>query len=124
MTKSTFEKLKAMKIGLNLDDFGTGFSSLSYLHRFKMDRLKIDRSFVSAMMEDNECSEIVRTIIVLGHTLGMKTVAEGVETEEQVEQLRALDCDFVQGFYFSKPVDLAGARELLIAGCEMAPALV
>ena len=95
---------------ISLDDFGTGYSSLSYLHRFPLDSLKIDRSFIARIMEDDE---IVRTIITLGRNLGLRVIAEGVETAEQVAKLRELGCEFAQGFYFSVPINAREATDLL-----------
>ncbi len=103
-------QLKALGIKISLDDFGTGYSSLSYLHRFPLDSLKIDRSFVSRIMEDDE---IVRTIITLGRNLGLRVIAEGVETMEQVAKLRELGCEFGQGYCFSVPVNAQEATDLL-----------
>jgi diguanylate cyclase (GGDEF)-like protein len=103
-TAITLEQLKRLNVRIHIDDFGTGYSSLSYLHRFKIDTLKIDRSFVSRMSAVNENLEIVRTIVTLAHNLGMDVIAEGVETAEQLAQLRALKCERAQGFYFSEPV--------------------
>ncbi|HSE42551.1 MAG TPA: EAL domain-containing protein, partial [Acidobacteriota bacterium] len=103
-TAITLEQLKKLNVRIHIDDFGTGYSSLSYLHRFKIDTLKIDRSFVSRMSAVNENLEIVRTIVTLAHNLGMDVIAEGVETSEQLAQLRALKCERAQGFYFSEPV--------------------
>ncbi len=97
-------QLKGMGIRLALDDFGTGYSSLSYLHRYPVDTLKIDRSFIDQVDTDGEKLELVRTIITLAWNLGMAVVAEGVETNKQVAQLRALQCESVQGYYFSKPL--------------------
>jgi diguanylate cyclase (GGDEF)-like protein/PAS domain S-box-containing protein len=105
-------QLKSLGIKLALDDFGTGYSSLSYLHRFPLDSLKIDRSFVSRLLEDDE---IVRAIITLGRNLGLKVVAEGVETIEQIAKLRELGCELAQGYYFSVPVDAHEATDLLAA---------
>jgi len=97
-------RLRALNVQLHMDDFGTGYSSLSYLHRFQIDTLKIDRSFISAMGDRGENSEIVRTIVTLARNLGIDVIAEGVETAEQLAQLSALGCGQVQGFYFSRPV--------------------
>lgn len=105
-------QLKTLGIKIALDDFGTGYSSLSYLHRFPLDSLKIDRSFVTRMMEDDE---IVRTIIVLGRNLGLKIIAEGVETIEQAVRLRELGCEYAQGFFFSTPINAEQATDLLAA---------
>jgi EAL domain-containing protein (putative c-di-GMP-specific phosphodiesterase class I) len=103
-------ELKSLGIKISLDDFGTGYSSLSYLHRFPLDSLKIDRSFVSRIMEDDE---IVRTIITLGRNLGLRVIAEGVETVEQIDKLRELGCEYAQGFYFSVPINAREATDLL-----------
>ena len=105
-------RLKSLGIKIALDDFGTGYSSLGYLHRFPLDSLKIDRSFVSRMTEDDE---IVRTIITLGKNLGLNVIAEGVETAEQAGRLRELGCKLAQGYYFSIPVDAQQASDLLMA---------
>ncbi len=99
-------QLKSLGIKISIDDFGTGYSSLSYLHRFPVDMLKIDRSFVSKMGEGNENLEIVRTIVSLAHNMGLEVIAEGVETEEQQNTLKQFGCEYVQGFYYSKPVDM------------------
>jgi diguanylate cyclase (GGDEF)-like protein/PAS domain S-box-containing protein len=107
-------QLRALGVKLAIDDFGTGYSSLSYLHRFPIDTLKIDRSFVTRMSENNENTEIVRTIIVLAQNLGMDVVAEGVETNEQLVLLQKLGCENGQGYFFSKPVN-AGSAERIIA---------
>ena len=111
----TLEKLRAIGVELSIDDFGTGYSSLSYLHRLPIDTLKIDRSFVSRMAENNENKEIVRTIIMLAKTLGMGVIAEGVETREQAELLRELGCECVQGFLVSKPLDAESTDRLILS---------
>ena len=103
-TTSMLLKLKALDVRLQIDDFGTGYSSLSYLQRFHIDSLKIDRSFIHHLGEDEESLEIVRTIIALAHNLHMEVLAEGVETEDQLGRLRDLGCEYAQGFYFSHPV--------------------
>jgi diguanylate cyclase (GGDEF)-like protein/PAS domain S-box-containing protein len=107
------KQLRKLGIELSIDDFGTGYSSLSYLHRFPISTLKIDRSFVSCMNDLNENAEIVRTIVMLARSLKMNVVAEGVETMDQLSQLALLECEYGQGYYFSKPLDVAGAAKLL-----------
>ncbi|AFZ15109.1 response regulator receiver modulated diguanylate cyclase/phosphodiesterase with PAS/PAC sensor(s) [Crinalium epipsammum PCC 9333] len=111
---STMSQLRGKEIHLSIDDFGTGFSCLSYLHRFPINTLKIDRSFVNRIGEENENLGIVKTIITLAHELGMDAIAEGVETQQQVNQLKALGCDQAQGYFFSKPLSGESA-ELFIA---------
>ncbi|HLL71286.1 MAG TPA: EAL domain-containing protein [Pyrinomonadaceae bacterium] len=106
----TLEQLRALGVELSIDDFGTGYSSLSYLQRFPVSTLKIDRSFISRITERDGTAEIVSTIMKLARTLGMDVVAEGVETEQQRAQLRALECEFAQGYYFSRPVDSDAAE--------------
>jgi diguanylate cyclase (GGDEF)-like protein/PAS domain S-box-containing protein len=106
-------QLRDMGVEIYMDDFGTGYSSLSYLHRFPVDTMKIDRSFINRMIARDENSEIVRTIVALAHSLRMDVIAEGVETEEQLIHLRALQCEYGQGYYFSKPVDAEAAGGLL-----------
>ncbi|MDT4895691.1 MAG: hypothetical protein QOH25_768 [Acidobacteriota bacterium] len=106
-------QLRTLGIELSIDDFGTGYSSLSYLHRFPISTLKIDRSFVSRMSDNSENAEIVRTIMMLARSLKMDVVAEGVETQDQLAQLAMLECEYGQGYYFSKPLDVEGAAKLL-----------
>ena len=106
-------QFRDLGVELFMDDFGTGYSSLSYLHRFPVDTLKIDRSFISWMGEREEDSEIVRTIVALAHNLHMEVIAEGVETEDQLSNLRALRCEYGQGYYFSRPVDAESAGQLI-----------
>lgn len=105
-------RLKSLNLKLSLDDFGTGYSSLSYLHQLPTDTLKVDQSFVGRMEEKTkEDSEIVKTIISLGHQLGMDVIAEGIETAAQLQRLRELSCNYGQGYFFAKPVpeDVAAA---------------
>ena len=108
----TLRRIKALGIRLSLDDFGTGYSSLSYLHRFPIDTLKIDRSFVSRINLPKN-TEIVKTILALAGNLGMDVVAEGVETREQILQLTGMNCEYVQGYLLSKPIDGRAMRELI-----------
>lgn len=96
--------LHTLGIQISVDDFGTGYSSLSYLHRLSIDRIKIDRSFVSVMDMDEDCRAIVRAVVAMAKGLQMIVTAEGVETEEQYELLRQMDCEEIQGFLISKPV--------------------
>ena len=107
------EDLKRMGVRISIDDFGMGYSSLSYLKRLPANTLKIDKSFVAGLGRDLGDKAIVRMIIDLAHTLGMKIVAEGVEDEEQAEQLERMGCDLGQGFYFAKPLPPEAASEFL-----------
>ncbi|MGA7400111.1 MAG: EAL domain-containing protein [Candidatus Sulfotelmatobacter sp.] len=107
-------ELKALGVHISIDDFGTGYSSLSRLQGFPVDTLKIDRTFISKIDTDSETSEIVRIIVMLAHNLGLKVVAEGAETAEQVKLLKHLKCELVQGYFFAKPGDHAAAQALLI----------
>jgi EAL domain-containing protein (putative c-di-GMP-specific phosphodiesterase class I) len=101
---STLRLLKEMGITIALDDFGTGYSSLTYLQKLPIDILKVDRSFIKNMLESADSSHIFKLIVELAHKLGLKVVAEGVETKEQLDYLTANDCDIVQGFYIGRPV--------------------
>ena len=109
-------ELRALGVQFSVDDFGTGFSSLSYLQRFSYDTLKIDRSFIAGMADKADVGAIVQSIVGLGNVLGMNVVAEGVETPAQLARLRAMQCPSAQGYWFSRPVDRQGAELLLHTG--------
>jgi len=113
LTIKTLSRLRALGVQLSLDDFGTGYSSLSYLHSLPVNYLKIDRSFVIRMMDSKESSEMVETIIRLAQTLKMKVIAEGIENTEQMAHLQMLNCEFGQGYFFSKPVNAETAVLLI-----------
>jgi len=100
------KKLKSIGVQIVIDDFGTGYSSLSYLESLPIDMVKVDISFVKRMLDEPKALAIVQTIIDLGKRLGMKVVAEGVENEEQFRILRLLLCDYVQGYYLSRPAPI------------------
>lgn len=110
------EQLQNRQIQLIIDDFGTGYSSLSYLHRLPIDTLKIDRSFVDRIGENGENTGIIRAIMAVANSLGMNAIAEGIETQSQLEQIKQLNCQFCQGFLFSKPLDAESTRAILVSG--------
>jgi diguanylate cyclase (GGDEF)-like protein len=115
-TINLLRQLKLLGIRLAVDDFGTGYSSLSYLARFPVDLLKVDRSFVEKIATDSYSAELVRTIVQLGNSLGLQTVAEGIEDTEQLGALRTIGCAFGQGFLFSKPLAATDITALLSDG--------
>lgn len=115
LAKRELRNLRSLGVRISLDDFGTGYSSLSLLHELPADTLKIDRSFIHGMEDDPERAQLVRTINTLGQELGMDVVAEGVEELGQVEILRNMGCDYVQGYLFSRPVDSSSVRPLITA---------
>ncbi|MBT9331592.1 putative bifunctional diguanylate cyclase/phosphodiesterase [Paracidobacterium acidisoli] len=110
----TMRDLQNLGVGLHMDDFGVGYSSLHHLHRFPFDTLKIDRSFIGRIAEEKGGAEIVRTILDLARSLRMKVVAEGIETAHQAEQLRTMGCPFGQGYYFARPMTAATVSEMLV----------
>lgn len=112
-TVAMLHQLKALGVRIALDDFGTGYSSLSYLRSFPFDNIKIDRSFVADIETRSDAAAIVRAIASLGTSLGMTTTAEGIETQAQLDRLRADGCTQVQGFLLSRPVDALKFRALL-----------
>jgi diguanylate cyclase (GGDEF)-like protein len=116
-------RLKALGVTLAMDDFGTGYSSLAYLRRYPMDVLKIDRSFVGRLGGDAEDTALVHTIVRLGRSLGMRTVAEGIENPVQLAALREMGCDLAQGYYLSRPLPAAEAGRVLRAGLPLMAAV-
>jgi len=107
------QQMRMRKVTLSIDDFGCGYSSLSYLHRFPVNNLKIDRSFISRIGNHGENSEIIQTILTLAHQLKLKVIAEGIETAKQFDHLRELGCEFGQGYFFSKPLDANSVAKVL-----------
>ncbi len=112
-TKNTFQAIKDLGIDIYMDDFGTGYSSLSYLKQFPIDVLKIDRSFIWKMLENEADANLVKAIIMIGHNFQLKLVGEGVETKEHYDCLVSLGCDYVQGYYIARPVALEQLTTLL-----------
>jgi predicted signal transduction protein with EAL and GGDEF domain len=112
-------QIRESGVSLSADDFGTGYSSLSYLHQFPFERLKIDRSFIDKMEADSKTEAIISSILVLGKNLGLEVVAEGIETQGQLDTISSLGCRFGQGFYFSRPVTAKVAESLLYRDFEI-----
>jgi diguanylate cyclase len=108
------ERLHDIGLQFSLDDFGTGYSSLSYLRRFSFDTLKIDRSFITPLCENNEALGLVKAIIAMAHELSLEVVAEGVETKEQLKMLQGLGCDYVQGYYLAKPMSASLYEDFMV----------
>jgi EAL domain-containing protein (putative c-di-GMP-specific phosphodiesterase class I) len=107
------EKIRACGIRLSIDDFGAGYSSLAYLKRFRIGELKIDRAFIKDIPDNDEDKAIVTAVVVLAHSLGLSVVAEGVATRQQLDLLRFIQCDAIQGYYLSKPVPLDAVAKLI-----------
>jgi len=118
------QKLRDKGIMLAFDDFGTGYASLSYLTRFPLARIKIDRSFVAKITDDTGDAAIVRSLIAMAHNLGLEVIAEGVETRAQAEQLQELGCEFAQGYLYSRPVAAEAVPELLSKNSALQAAAV
>lgn len=116
-TRRALKRLKAMGVSVALDDFGTGYASLSYLRSFPFDKIKIDQTFVRDLPRDTDCNAIVRAVVMLARMLGMRTVAEGIETVDHLNRVVAAGCDEIQGYYLSRPVPAHVVPDV-IADCE------
>jgi EAL domain-containing protein (putative c-di-GMP-specific phosphodiesterase class I) len=117
------DDIKALGVQIAVDDFGTGYSSLSYLKRFPVDQLKVDRSFVTDLPGDRDDAAIVQAIVTLGHQLGLRVVAEGVENEAQNAFLRSVGCDEMQGYLFGHPMSASDFAETMTNGVGDIPAV-
>ena len=111
--RAVLEKCREIGINISIDDFGSGYSSLSYLHFFPIDTLKIDQSFIRTLSKDQGSKVLVKAIIGLAHNLGMKVIAEGVETAADADYLRSQGCEYIQGYFFSKPLSFEAASEFV-----------
>jgi EAL domain-containing protein (putative c-di-GMP-specific phosphodiesterase class I) len=115
-TIDTLNQLVRAGVSISIDDFGTGYSSLYYLKRFPIKTLKIDRSFIKDIISDPNTTQLVETIILMAHNLGIDVVAEGVESKKQLDWLTACGCELIQGFYYSKPLPVEAFLTYLQAG--------
>jgi EAL domain-containing protein (putative c-di-GMP-specific phosphodiesterase class I) len=117
--KATVEQLielKRLGVKISLDDFGTGYSSLNYLRRFPVDFLKIDRSFIAEINQDESANSVAKSVVAIAQSLGLKTIAEGVETKEQLDFLLGCGCYAMQGYYYSKPLEAEEFVKMLAGG--------
>jgi EAL domain-containing protein (putative c-di-GMP-specific phosphodiesterase class I) len=112
-TLAVLHQLRNLGVRISMDDFGTGYSSLSYLRSFPFDKIKIDQSFVRDLIEKPDSIAIIRAVSGLGHSFGMTTTAEGVETQEQLDQMRTEGCTEVQGYFYSRPLPASEIAHLL-----------
>lgn len=114
VTAKLLHEIKDIGVDISVDDFGTGYSALAYLKRFPIDELKVDRSFVSEIPSNGDDSAIVRAVVAMSHSLELRVVAEGVETESQLSYLRGLNCDAIQGHLYSEPLPQQEFREFVL----------
>jgi len=105
-TIDTLQSIRDLGVAIHMDDFGTGYSSLSYLKRFPIDVLKIDRSFISGALDDKSDASLVEAVVMIGHSLNLKLVGEGIETQQHFDYLKRLGCDYGQGYHMSKPLEV------------------
>jgi EAL domain-containing protein (putative c-di-GMP-specific phosphodiesterase class I) len=117
----TCNQLRELGIHIQIDDFGIGYSSLSYLSQFPISALKIDQSFIGKMTENSNETNIVHAIVSLSHRLGVDVIAEGVETAVQLDQLKSIGCEYIQGFYISKPLNKGDTKSLLLQSITGSP---
>ena len=110
---ATLANFKALEVKLSIDDFGTGYSSLSYLKRFPIDAVKVDRSFVNGLGTDPHDSALVAAIVAMANALGLEITAEGVESQDQLANLKRLGCQRAQGFYLARPMSVTALDELI-----------
>ncbi len=120
-TAVRLQAIKELGVRVAIDDFGTGYSSLAYLQRFPVDALKIDRSFIAKMRHDVEGETLIRTLVQLGKSLSIETLAEGIEQARELSLLREESCDTGQGFLFARPLDSAECEEFLANWAGAAP---
>lgn len=123
-TYQLLKQLQTRKIGVSIDDFGTGYSSFSYLHQLPISTLKIDRLFTNSMLQSDRNHRIIETILMLARQIGLKTIAEGIETEEQLTHLKQLGCDLGQGYLFDRPLTVEVATRRLGGSCHPTPLLM
>jgi EAL domain-containing protein (putative c-di-GMP-specific phosphodiesterase class I) len=123
-TVTTLGELKEAGIHIAIDDFGTGYSALSYLKHYPIDSLKLDRSFVSGLGDSLEDTAIIHAVLAFARTLSLKVIAEGIETPEQVAQLRDMGCKWGQGYFFARPMPAQAMGELLANRTTLGPSLV
>ena len=119
-TKSVFNELRERGITIAIDDFGTGYASMTYLRELPIDSIKIDRSFVALATEHGYDSTVIEALLTIGRTLNLAVVAEGVETEEQLEYVRARGCDLAQGFLLARPMPIEDAEAYIFGDAEVA----
>ena len=123
-TARRLTQIKALGVRIAIDDFGTGYSSLAHLQRFPVDALKIDRSFILGLKDNQEGETLIRTLVQLGKSLAIETFAEGIEQQEELSLLRGEDCDSGQGFLFARPLDVPATEKFLQNWAEnITPAL-
>ena len=115
---SIINEIKAMGIQIAIDDFGTGYSSLSYLNKFPANLLKVDKSFIDKMNTSDSSRQYVAAIISIGHIMGFDVISEGVEEPDQLETLRTIGCDYIQGYIWGKPLSVEDAEKVAVSAAQ------